>query len=73
MSSRALRRLKGEQRAQADLNAFKLADEDDEGQTKSDKTAHKQKNISNIFELVTSGMRVCQSAEVGLDGITMLL
>ncbi len=62
MSSRALRRLKGEQRAQADLNAFKLADEDDrddEGQMKSDKTSHKQKNISNIFELVTSGMCVC--------------
>uniref|UniRef100_A0A9J7X989 Transcription factor 25 (basic helix-loop-helix) n=2 Tax=Cyprinus carpio TaxID=7962 RepID=A0A9J7X989_CYPCA len=52
MSSRALRRLKGEQRAQAALNALKLTDEDEEEQMKSDETAHKQKNISNIFELI---------------------
>uniref|UniRef100_A0A671P2Y3 Transcription factor 25 (basic helix-loop-helix) n=1 Tax=Sinocyclocheilus anshuiensis TaxID=1608454 RepID=A0A671P2Y3_9TELE len=56
MSSRALRRLKGEQRAQAALNTLKLTDEDEEEQMKSDKTAHKQKNTSNIFELVMSGM-----------------
>uniref|UniRef100_A0A671P0S6 Transcription factor 25 (basic helix-loop-helix) n=1 Tax=Sinocyclocheilus anshuiensis TaxID=1608454 RepID=A0A671P0S6_9TELE len=52
MSSRALRRLKGEQRAQAALNTLKLTDEDEEEQMKSDKTAHKQKNTSNIFELI---------------------
>lgn len=67
MSSRALRRLKGEQRAQAALNALKLTDEDDRDEKehmKSDKTGHKQKNISNIFELVTSGMCDCHGAEV---------
>lgn len=52
MSSRALRRLKGEQRAQAALNTLKLTGEDEEEQTKGDTTAHKQKNISNIFELI---------------------
>ncbi|KAI2653731.1 Transcription factor 25 [Labeo rohita] len=72
MSSRALRRLKGEQRAQAALNALKLTDEDDRDEKehmKSDKTGHKQKNISNIFELVTSGMCDCHGAEIGEAGV----
>lgn len=52
MSSRALRRLKGEQRAQAALQELELSDEE---RMKSDK--HKLKNnISNIFELVTLNM-----------------
>uniref|UniRef100_A0A671NZD7 Transcription factor 25 (basic helix-loop-helix) n=1 Tax=Sinocyclocheilus anshuiensis TaxID=1608454 RepID=A0A671NZD7_9TELE len=76
MSSRALRRLKGEQRAQAALNTLKLTDEDEEEQMKSDKTAHKQKNTSNIFELVMSGMcdqgRRCDDLSVG-DDIDALL
>jgi len=58
MSSRALRRLKGEQRAQAALHELKLTEEDDKGEDEQMKTntqtAQKQKNISNIFELVTS-------------------
>ncbi|XDV29370.1 hypothetical protein PO909_032506 [Leuciscus waleckii] len=69
MSSRALRRLKGEQRAQAALHALKLTEEDDKDedeQMKTNKqTAHKQKNISNIFELVTSGMCDCHVVEIG--------
>lgn len=75
MSSRALRRLKGEQRAQAALHALKLTDEDDKDEDEQMKsntqTAHKKK-ISNIFELVTSGMCDCHGAEVGSD-ITMVL
>lgn len=52
MSSRALRRLKGEQRAQAALQELELSDEE---RMKSD--AHKLKNnTSNIFELVTWNM-----------------
>ncbi|KAI7802918.1 transcription factor 25 isoform X1 [Triplophysa rosa] len=48
MSSRALRRLKGEQRAQAALQELELSDEE---RMKSD--AHKLKNnTSNIFELI---------------------
>ncbi|KAF4101566.1 transcription factor 25 isoform X2 [Onychostoma macrolepis] len=73
MSSRALRRLKGEQRAQADLNAFKLADEDDrddEGQMKSDKTAHKQKNISNIFELIGEADVDVSASDEKAEGIS---
>lgn len=69
MSSRALRRLKGEQRAQAALHALKLTEEDDKDEDEQMKTntqtAHKQKNISNIFELVTSGMCDCHVVEVG--------
>ncbi|XP_048039435.1 transcription factor 25-like isoform X2 [Megalobrama amblycephala] len=69
MSSRALRRLKGEQRAQAALHALKLTDEDDKDEDEQMKsntqTAHKQKKIGNIFELVTSGMCVCHGAEIG--------
>ncbi|RXN18054.1 transcription factor 25 [Labeo rohita] len=59
--------MKGEQRAQAALNALKLTDEDDRDEKehmKSDKTGHKQKNISNIFELIgEAGVDVCASDE----------
>lgn len=48
MSSRALRRLKGEQRAQAALQELELSDEE---RMKSD-THQLRNNISNIFELV---------------------
>ncbi|KAG1925392.1 transcription factor [Pimephales promelas] len=62
MSSRALRRLKGEQRAQAALHELKLTEEDDKGEDEQMKTntqtAQKQKNISNIFELNQIGRPV---------------
>ncbi|XP_077104248.1 ribosome quality control complex subunit TCF25 isoform X4 [Siphateles boraxobius] len=74
MSSRALRRLKGEQRAQAALHALKLTEEDDKEEDEQMKTntqtAHKQKNISNIFELIgEADVDVCPSDEEPAEGI----
>ncbi|XP_056109074.1 transcription factor 25 [Rhinichthys klamathensis goyatoka] len=74
MSSRALRRLKGEQRAQAALHALKLTEEDDKDEDEQMKTntqaAHKQKNISNIFELIgEADVDVCPSDEEPAEGI----
>lgn len=57
MSSRALRRLKGEQRAQAVLQAHKLIKEDDRDEDEqmkiAEQTTDQHRNFSNLFELVT--------------------
>ncbi|XP_056308440.1 uncharacterized protein LOC130220022 [Danio aesculapii] len=71
MSSRALRRLKGEQRAQAVLqehNLIKEDDKDEEEQMKiTEQTTHKQRNFSSLFELPLAKMADCYSQNADSD------